>query len=85
MTLLPALLWVLLAQHHLPLSRLDGSAISAVITSISERLRLKESTLTLQTALDCLSLATSLPEFQAVVDDAWLARAVSLVSALTEG
>ena len=81
-SLLPAILWLLLAQEMLALPPIDGTAVSAVLTVIASGLKETDTTLALQTALDCFSLTLALPEVQSGMDDAWLATTVSLVSGL---
>ena len=84
-SLLPALLWLLLSQQQLPLSSLDKETSAAMLVLI--RFGLEHaggSTVALQTALDCVSLALGLPEVQSAVDEEWVAAIVPLVAALLD-
>ncbi|CAI8011397.1 Huntingtin [Geodia barretti] len=84
-SLLPPLLWLLLAQEVLSLPPLNEAAVSSVLAAITGGLQQRDSTLLLQTSMDCLSLALSLREIQSGIDDAWLATTVPLVVALAKG
>jgi huntingtin len=84
-SLLPPLLWLLLAQEVLSLPPLNEVAVSSVLAAISGGLQQRDSTLLLQTSMDCFSLALSLREIQSGINDSWLATTVPLVVALAKG
>ena len=84
-SLLPPLLWLLLAHETLSLPPLNEPSVQSVLTAIAAGLQDTDSTMLLQTSLDCLSLGLSLREIQRGVNDAWLITTVPLVVALAKG
>ena len=85
-SLLSPLLWLLISQKLLNVSRLDDATATAILTLVRHCLLVVDhsNTAAVQTALDSVSMALALPEVEGAVNEEWVSAVVRLVTGVLE-